>query len=121
MQCIPNDTIHTWKELEYKFLKRYFFNAQFVEGNTEISNFYQDESESLSDVSGMFKLLFQRSPNHNMSVMEYMTHFISRLKTSTIILLDVSISTIILLDISIGGTLKTNNKEKIKDLIENMC
>ena len=38
MQYIPNRTIQTWKELEYKLLERYYLNAQFVERKTTIMN-----------------------------------------------------------------------------------
>lgn len=49
LQCIPNRTIKTWKELEDKFMERYFSNAHFIESNAEISNFIQGESELLFD------------------------------------------------------------------------
>lgn len=49
LECISNGIIHTWKELEDKFLERYYSNAQFVEIKTAISNFSKEESKSLSD------------------------------------------------------------------------
>lgn len=49
LKCLPNGTIQTWKGLEDKFLEIYYSNAQFVERKAAISNFSQEESESLSD------------------------------------------------------------------------
>lgn len=57
LQCFPNDTIHTWKELEDIFLDRYFYNAQFVKRKAEILNFDQGDFESLFDELEKFKWL----------------------------------------------------------------
>lgn len=105
IQCIPNGTIHTWKELEDKFLERYLSDVQFMERKVEIC-----EVDLSSDAWQRFKLLLQRCPNHNMSVMEHMTHFIGGVKTPTRILLNVSVE----------GTLRNKNEEEVKTWIENM-
>lgn len=36
---LPNGTIHTWKELEDKFLERFSTTTQFFERRAEITNF----------------------------------------------------------------------------------
>lgn len=76
LQYTINGTLHTWKELEYKFLERYYSNAQFLERKTTISNFAKKECESLFDAWERFNLLLPKCLNHNMSVIEHMTHFI---------------------------------------------
>lgn len=77
----------------------------------EITNFDQEESESLSDTWKRFKLLLRKCPSHNMSAIEHMTHFICGLRTQMIMFLDASV----------GGTLRLNIDEEFKTLIKNMC
>lgn len=80
-----------------------------MERKAEISNFDQEEFESLSDAWEGFKLLLHKCENHNMSVMEQMTHFICGLKTQTRMLLDATI-----------GILREKTDEELNTLIENM-
>lgn len=49
LQCIINGIFQAWKELEEKNLERYYSSAQFVERKAAISNFAQENSESLFD------------------------------------------------------------------------
>lgn len=44
LQCIPNGTIQTWKELEDMFFERYYSNAQFMERKDAITSFSQEET-----------------------------------------------------------------------------
>lgn len=108
LQRNPNGIIHIWKGREDKFLKRYYSNTQFVERKDVTSIFDQDESESSSDAWERFKLLLRKCLNHNMSVMEQMTRFTSRMK----------IPTRMILDASTGGTLRSNTNDEVKILIE---
>lgn len=107
---LPNGTIHTWKELEDKFLERFFTSTQFAEQRAEITNFKQHETKLLYD-SWVFKLLLCRCPNHNMNNMEQMQNFIKGLKGQTCTLLDASV----------GGMIRTMTEPQVKDLIEKMC
>ena len=109
--CLPNATIRTWKELEDKFLQRFFTTSQFTERRTEIFNFEQQDIESLHDSWERFKLLLRRCPNHNMNNMEQMQIFIKGLDSQTCMLLDTSA----------GGTIIQMTKPQVKYLIENMC
>lgn len=90
-QCITNGTIQTWKELEDKFLKRYYFNAQFVERKIAITSFVQEEAMPLSDAWERFKLILRKCLNHNTGSIEEITHFMDGLRTHTRMFLDVSV------------------------------
>ncbi|XP_050909769.1 uncharacterized protein LOC127123611 [Lathyrus oleraceus] len=109
--CLPNQTNQTWKELEDKFLEKFFTTTQFTDRRAEIMNFEQQEVESLYDSWERFKLLLRRSPNHNMNYMEQMQNFIKYLKNQTHLLLDDSA----------GGTIRQMTEPHVKDLIEKMC
>ncbi|GAU44210.1 hypothetical protein TSUD_370730 [Trifolium subterraneum] len=45
LYCLPSRTIQTWKELEDKFLDRFFTEKQFKERKAEILNFKQHVKE----------------------------------------------------------------------------
>lgn len=51
-----------------------------MERKTAITTFAQEEVESLSDAWERFKLLLQKFPNHNISSIEQMAHFIDGLR-----------------------------------------
>lgn len=106
--CLPNGTIQTWKELDNKFLERFFTTIQFTKRRIEFVNFEQQDTESLYDSWERFKSLLCRYPNHNM---EQMQNFIKGLKSQTHMLLDAFA----------GGIIRQMIKPHVKDLIENMC
>lgn len=99
-----------WKEVEDKFLERFFTTSQFTDMRDEIVNFEQQDTESLYDSWERFKLLLCRCPNHNMNNMEQMQNFIKGLKSQTCTLLDASA----------GGTIRKITEPQVKDLIDNM-
>jgi len=49
LHALPNGTIQQWKELEEKFLKRFFPISKLLEKRAEISSFEQGDTESLYD------------------------------------------------------------------------
>ncbi|MCI04367.1 hypothetical protein A2U01_0025414, partial [Trifolium medium] len=111
LRCIPSGTIYIWKELEDKFLERFYTNSQFLERKVEIIWFKQGESESLYEVYERFKLLLRKCSNQNFDNMEQMHMFTRGLRTQTRMLIDAST----------GGTIKNKNEDEVKQLIENMC
>ncbi|MCI31788.1 hypothetical protein A2U01_0053000, partial [Trifolium medium] len=75
LDIIPPETIHTWQELERKFLDRYFPIHKFLERRVDITNFEQGDSESLYDAWGWFKLCLKRCLNHGIDELAQMQHF----------------------------------------------
>lgn len=107
---MPNRVIKTCKELEEKFLERFFTTTRFIERKAEITQFEQQETESLYDACERFNLLIHKFPNHNMSDMKQMQNFINGLQAQVQMLLDASI----------GGTIRTLTEPQVKELIEKM-
>lgn len=107
LPCLPSGTTKTWTDLEDKFLERFFPNAPFVERRSEIENFSQGDIESLYEAWEKFKILLISLPNLNM---EHMQHFTRCLKSQAIVLLDAYV----------GGTIRTKNEDKLKELIDKM-
>ncbi|XP_045830999.1 uncharacterized protein LOC123922316 [Trifolium pratense] len=111
LQCIPSGTINTWKELEDKFLERYFTNDMFLARRADITDFEQGESESLYEAYEHFKLLLRKCPNHSLDNMEQMQIFIRGLRMQSRMLIDASA----------GGTIRNKNEDEVRQLVENMC
>ncbi|MCI38589.1 hypothetical protein A2U01_0059817, partial [Trifolium medium] len=57
LRCLPRGTITTWKELEDKFLERFFTHSLFQKRRSDILSFKQHESETLCEAYERFKLL----------------------------------------------------------------
>ncbi|MCI15922.1 putative athila retroelement ORF1 protein, partial [Trifolium medium] len=57
LYCLPARTIETWKDLEEKFLEKYFTKSQYDERKAELLEFKQERKESLSQSYERFKLL----------------------------------------------------------------
>ncbi|MCI04042.1 hypothetical protein A2U01_0025084, partial [Trifolium medium] len=110
LDTIPPGTIHTWQELEQKFLDRYFPKHKFLERRADITNFEQGDAESLYDVWERFKLYLKRCPNHGIDQFAQMQYFTQGLRAQTRMLLDASA----------GGSLKNKNENEAKELVETM-
>ncbi|KAK2356100.1 hypothetical protein QL285_093455 [Trifolium repens] len=111
LQCLPRGSIATWKELEDKFLERFFTHTLFQKRKSEILSFKQHESETLCEAYERFKLLMRRCPNHNISAMEQMQLFTAGMKMQHRMILDASA----------GGSIKVKTYAETKDLVEQMC
>ncbi|GAU41120.1 hypothetical protein TSUD_288100 [Trifolium subterraneum] len=110
LQCIPSGTITTWKELEDKFLERFFTNDMFLARRADITGFEQGESKSLYEAE-RFKLLLRKCPNHSLDNMEQMQMFIRGLRMQSRMLIDAST----------GGTIRNKNEDEVRQLVQNMC
>ncbi|KAK2356675.1 hypothetical protein QL285_094003 [Trifolium repens] len=111
LQCLPRGSIATWKELEDKFLERFFTHTLFQKRKFEILSFKQHESYTLCEAYERFKLLMRRCPNHSTSAMEQMQLFTAGMKMQHHMILDASA----------GGSIKVKTYAETKDMVEQMC
>ncbi|KAK2370199.1 hypothetical protein QL285_083268 [Trifolium repens] len=111
LQYIPSGTITTWKELEDKFLERFFTTDQFLPRRADITGFEQGENESLYEAYERFKMVLRKCPNHCLDNMEQMHIFIRGLRMQSRMLIDASA----------GGTIKNKDEDEVRQLVENMC
>jgi hypothetical protein len=110
---LPRGRIATGKELEDKFLERFFTHTLFQKRKSEILSFKQHESESLCEAYERFKLLMRmrRCPNYSISAMEQMQLFTASMKMQHRMILDASA----------GRSIKIKTHEETKDLVGKMC
>jgi hypothetical protein len=111
LYCLPSGTFQTWKELEDKFLERFFTEEQFQERKAAITSFKQHPRDSLYQSHQKFKLLKRRCPNDKINSAELMLIFTNSM----------TIQQRMLLDASAGGSMKNKTPAEVEELIENMC
>jgi hypothetical protein len=109
--CLPSGTIETWKDLEDKFLDRFFTEEQHKERRRAIIEFQQEKKESLHQSLERFKLYKRRCPNHMICAAELIHIFVNSMKTKQRMLLDASA----------GGSIKSKTPSEVEQLIEVMC
>ena len=64
---IPEGTVHTWDQLKVKFMNKFYTSARTHKYTQAISNFKQEDDESLSTAYERFKELLRKCPHHGMS------------------------------------------------------
>jgi hypothetical protein len=111
LRCLPRGTIATWKDLEDKFLERFFTHSLFQKRRSDILSFKQHETESLCEAYERFKLLMRKCPNHSISAMEQMQIFVAGMKMHHKMILDASA----------GGSIKNKTEAATRELVEQMC
>ncbi|MCH91038.1 hypothetical protein A2U01_0011962, partial [Trifolium medium] len=111
LDTIPSGTIATWRQLERKFLDRYFPIHKFLERRAEISNFEQLDNETLYDAWERFKVCLKRCPNHGFDGHSQMQMFTQGLRPQTRMILDASA----------GGSLKNRDGVEVRELLESMA
>ncbi|CAJ2637020.1 unnamed protein product [Trifolium pratense] len=111
LDTIPAGTIETWRQLERKFLDRYFPIHKFLERRAEISNFEQADGETLYDAWERFKVCLKRCPNHGFDGHNQMQMFTQGLRAQTRMILDASA----------GGSLKNRDETEARELVESMA
>ncbi|PNX83995.1 hypothetical protein L195_g040046 [Trifolium pratense] len=102
----------TGKDLEEKFLEKYFTKNQYDERKAELLEFKQERKESLSQSIERFKLLKRRCPNHRIYAnAELMCIFINGIKQKQRMFLDASA----------GGSVLQKTPVEVEELVQNMC
>ena len=108
--CLPSGTIETWKDLEDKFLDRFFTEEQHKERRRAIIEFQQEKKESLHQSLERFKLYKRRCPNHMICAAELIHIFVNSMKTKQRMLLDASA----------GGSIKSKTPSEVEQLISDV-
>uniref|UniRef100_A0A151UHK0 Retrotransposon gag domain-containing protein n=1 Tax=Cajanus cajan TaxID=3821 RepID=A0A151UHK0_CAJCA len=60
----PNQSLTTWRDVETKFLARFFPSSKNTEARTTIATFAQGADEPLCEAWERYKSLLRRCPNH---------------------------------------------------------
>nr|KYP38112.1 hypothetical protein KK1_040654 [Cajanus cajan] len=86
----PNQSLTTWRDVETKFLARFFPPSKNTEARTAIATFAQGADEPLCEAWERYKSLLRRCPNHGFEVELQVQTFCNGLQPQTKMILDAS-------------------------------
>ena len=107
----PIDSIITWEDMAQKFLSRFFPLAKTAKLRIEITNFYQQDGETLYDAWERYKELLQKCPHHGIPLWMQVQTFYNGLIPSTRTLIDAAS----------GGAFMSKTQEEADNLLEEMA
>nr|KYP71171.1 Auxin response factor 4 [Cajanus cajan] len=107
----PNQSLTTWRDVETKFLARFFPPSKNTEARTAIATFAQGADEPLCEAWERYKSLLRRCPNHGFKVELQVQTFCNGLQPQTKMILDASF----------GGSVMFRTAEEAITIIESMA
>nr|KYP32881.1 hypothetical protein KK1_046325 [Cajanus cajan] len=107
----PNQSLTTWRDVETKFLARFFPPSKNTEARTAIATFAQGPDEPLCEAWERYKSVLRRCPNHGFEVERQVQTFCNGLQPQTKMILDASF----------GGSVMFRTAEEVITIIESMA
>ncbi|XP_055959726.1 uncharacterized protein LOC130014813 [Mercurialis annua] len=111
LQSLPNESIHTWRELAQAFLNKYFPHGKTTKLTKDILEFVQFDGESLYEAWERFKDLQRSVPHHKLNK----EHVIQIFYDAT------NITTRATIDAASGGSLMQKTYEEALELVEKLA
>ncbi|GJW83050.1 reverse transcriptase domain-containing protein [Tanacetum coccineum] len=107
---LKTHSIHTWEEMVFKFLSKYFPYSRTLQLRKEILNFRQLPTESVFEAWERFKSCLRKCPDHRILLLNQILTFYYR-----ITMIDQE-----RLMVAAGGNFMRKTPQEAYDLIENM-
>ncbi|XP_050225511.1 uncharacterized protein LOC126674989 [Mercurialis annua] len=111
LQSLPNESIHTWRELAQAFLNKYFPHGKTTKLTKDILEFVQFDGESLYEAWERFKDLQRSVPHHKLNK----EHVIQIFYDAT------NVTTRATIDAASGGSLMQKTYEEALELVEKLA
>ncbi len=111
LSSLPNQSLTSWKDVEEKFLQRFFPISRYIKAKSEISMFRQGAEESFCETWERFKMILRKCPNHGFEDIAQLSIFINGLKFDMKMLLDAAA----------GGTMMTLDAEQATRIINGLA
>ncbi|XP_019056271.1 PREDICTED: uncharacterized protein LOC109116024 [Tarenaya hassleriana] len=105
------DSIHTWEQMEHKFLEEYFPPHKTANFKLKINNFVQENGESLYDAWQRFKGYQRACPHHGMDRRHLISTFVEGLRKDIRRWINAAA----------GGSIRNLTFEHLEELIEEMA
>jgi len=90
LRSLQNKSLTSWKDVEEKFLQRFFTIFPYIKAKSEISVFRQGADESFCETWERFKMMFRKCPNHGFEGIAQLSIFLNGLISDIKMLLDVA-------------------------------
>ena len=107
----PEDFIRTLDDMAQKFLSKFFPPAKTARLRFEITNFYQQDGQTLYDAWERYKDLLRKCPHHGIPLWMQVQTFYNGLIPSTRTLIDAAS----------GGAFMSKTQEEAYNLLEEMA
>ncbi|XP_068465847.1 uncharacterized protein [Phaseolus vulgaris] len=108
LKSLPNQSLTSWKDVEEKFLQRFFPISRYIKAKSEISMFRQGANEVFCDTWERFKMILRKCPNHGFEDIAQLSIFLNGLRS------DIKM----LLDAAAGGTMMALDVEQATIIID---
>ncbi|XP_068498515.1 uncharacterized protein [Phaseolus vulgaris] len=108
LRSLPNQSLTSWKDVEEKFLQRFFTIFSYIKAKSEIFVFRQGADESFCETWERFKMMLRKCPNHGFEDIAQLSIFLNGLRS------DIKM----LLDAAAGGTTMTLDVEQATIIID---
>ena len=106
----PNQSLTSWRQVEEKFLTRFFPPARYVSAKSEISTFRQGLDEAFYEAWERFQTLLRKCPNHGFDDVDQLNIFYGGLRP------DIKM----ILDAAAGGTMMDADAEQATRIITSL-
>ena len=107
LRSLPNQSLTSWKDVEEKFLQRFFPISRYIKAKFEIFVFRQEADESFCERWERFKMILRKCPNHGFEDIVQLSIFLTGLINDTKMLLDAAA----------GGTMMSLDVEQATRII----
>jgi len=108
LQSHPNQSLTRRKDVEEKFLARFFLPSRYISVKSAIAAFSQRSDEPLSEAWEIYKSLLRKCPNHGFNDIAQLNIFCNGLRPYTKMFLDASI----------GGSMMLKSLEEAITIID---
>jgi len=103
-----NHSLNNWKDVEEKFLNRFFPPSRYIKEKADISTFRQGPDETFCEAWEQFNSLLRKCPNHGFEDITQLNIFCNGLRPNTKMILDAAAS----------GTMMSVDAEQATRIIE---
>jgi len=79
----PNQSLNSWKDVEEKFLNRFFPPSRYIKAKADISTFRQGLDEPFCEAWERFNSLLRKCPNHGFEDIAQLNIFCNGLRPDT--------------------------------------
>ncbi|XP_027903621.1 uncharacterized protein LOC114163516 [Vigna unguiculata] len=104
----PNQSLNSWKDVEEKFLNRFFPPSRYIKAKADVSMFRQGPDEPFCEAWERFNSLLRKCPNHGFEDIAQLNIFCNGLRPDTKMILDAAA----------GGTMMSVDAEQATRIIE---
>ncbi|KAL2330367.1 hypothetical protein Fmac_017948 [Flemingia macrophylla] len=111
LQTHPNQSLTSWRDVEDKFVNRFYPSSKYINAKSEITTFRQGIDESFCEAWERFKALLRKCPHHGFEDIAQLNFFCNGIKPEEKMLLDAAA----------GGTMMSMGPDEATKIIDSFA